>query len=477
MKRLLLTPLFAFVLAVASLYAQHPDSPNGIGVRFNLINFAFPNLDQSDNPFDFNDYTYGGEIEYTRSLNNALNISFPLKVGIADLPDSDTSAMADVLVGSLDALLHLKFCKPDAFFYPALHAGVGVMTEEFDAFNVEFPVGGSLNFRITDNVYFSTKAEYRFDLTDRRDNIVVGAGGLFLFGGAKQPEEPEIGDSDGDGVLDNVDDCKNIAGPIEFNGCPDTDGDRVSDQFDDCPQTPGLESLNGCPDADGDGITDADDACPNAAGPASQNGCPDADGDGIMDSEDRCPNLAGATSANGCPDRDGDGVEDSADDCPDQAGAFAAAGCPDADGDGIQDNLDKCPNAAGNADKDGCPEISAEDQEILDLAVQAIEFESGSSSLTSESYITLDQIVDILKRYQGYSCKIEGHTDSIGHRADNMKMSEDRAQACLDYLVSKGIDSSRLSIEGFGESMPIATNKYKDGRAQNRRVEFKLTLN
>jgi Ca-activated chloride channel family protein len=83
---------------------------------------------------------------------------------------------------------------------------------------------------------------------------------------------------DGDGVPDKDDQCKELSGPVENNGCP-------------------------FPDTDGDGIIDKDDACPTVAGPAENNGCPwpDTDGDGILDKDDACPTVPGLPEYNGCP--------------------------------------------------------------------------------------------------------------------------------------------------------------------------------
>jgi outer membrane protein OmpA-like peptidoglycan-associated protein len=80
-------------------------------------------------------------------------------------------------------------------------------------------------------------------------------------------------------------------------------------------------------------------------------------------------------------------------------------------------------------------------------------------------------------RYPNAKLTIEGHTDNTGTNAHNMKLSNDRAKSVVDYLVSKGIDASRLTAVGFGEEKPVTTNKTAEGRTLNRRVELKLTEN
>ena len=110
-------------------------------------------------------------------------------------------------------------------------------------------------------------------------------------------------DTDGDGIYDRNDKCKEVAGLEEFDGCPDTDNDGIIDSEDDCPNERGNEDMNGCPDADADGIQDSEDQCPDEFGEEDMNGCPDADEDGIKDSEDECPYEYGYGIYNGCPDR------------------------------------------------------------------------------------------------------------------------------------------------------------------------------
>ncbi len=272
-------------------------------------------------------------------------------------------------------------------------------------------------------------------------------------------------DSDGDGVIDRNDDCPNTSGTL--NGCPDSDGDGVADKDDKCPNTSG--TLMGCPDADGDGVADGDDACPNTSG--SLNGCPDSDGDGVADKDDECPNVAG-DAANGCKsDSDGDGVNDDVDACPNTAGPVN--GCPDGDGDGIADKDDKCPTVGGVVGPDGCAKpVPAAATEVFTRALRGINYRSGSSEITRQSYAILDEVAEVLTDYPGLMVTIEGHTDSQGNDERNMTLSSERATAVLNYLVGKGISASRLKAVGFGELMPIADNNTAAGRAENRRVVF-----
>ena len=264
---------------------------------------------------------------------------------------------------------------------------------------------------------------------------------------------------------------------IKFGG-KDTDADGVYDKFDACPEVAGLAEFKGCPDSDGDGIKDSDDACPNAAGLATMNGCPDADSDGIADKDDMCPNAKGTKANKGCPDTDGDGVVDKNDKCPTAAGPVANGGCawPDTDGDSVLDKDDKCPNVAGIASEGGCPEIiSNEAQMGMNSFAQAILFKLESASFESGVTNELDGMLAIMNEYPQAEFAIKGFTDNSGSVSGNLKLSSTRANAVKDYLIANGIAAARLTATGFGQDSPIASNKTRAGRVQNRRVEVKVT--
>ncbi|MBC2838072.1 OmpA family protein [Robiginitalea sp. SC105] len=265
---------------------------------------------------------------------------------------------------------------------------------------------------------------------------------------------------------------------IRFGGT-DTDGDGIYDKDDACPEVAGLEAFNGCPDSDGDGIEDAKDACPNEAGSMEMNGCPDSDGDGVADKDDACPNEAGLPALSGCPDADGDGVADKDDECPSEAGPAENNGCPwpDTDGDGVLDKDDQCPDVAGTVANNGCPEVTEEVQAQLNEYARTILFDTGKASLKPESTRVFVDIIRILDQYPNSNFTVEGHTDSVGSNELNQKLSEERANSVRDFLISEGIDASRLRAVGYGEERPIATNNTRAGRTQNRRVEINLVKN
>jgi outer membrane protein OmpA-like peptidoglycan-associated protein/opacity protein-like surface antigen len=229
-------------------------------------------------------------------------------------------------------------------------------------------------------------------------------------------------------------------------------------------------------DRDGDGVADADDKCPDVAGSAALQGCPDKDGDGIADADDKCPDVAGIAKYQGCPipDSDNDGINDEQDKCPTVAGVAKYEGCPipDTDGDGVNDEDDKCPSRPGPASNQGCPEIAKEVVEKVNYAAKNVFFATGSYQLLPKSFAALNAVVTLLKADETLMIDIDGHTDAQGSEESNQVLSDNRAGAVKNYLVSKGIDASRLKSAGYGELKPVADNTTAAGRAKNRRTEM-----
>jgi outer membrane protein OmpA-like peptidoglycan-associated protein len=334
------------------------------------------------------------------------------------------------------------------WFDPSIHIGGGyTFLDKQSAGNAN--AGAGVTFWLTEQVGLSLSSSYKKAFTDRaEDNGSLDvpsvfqhmAGLTFQFGGK---------DTDGDGIYDKEDACPEVAGLKEFQGCPDTDGDGIQDKEDACPDVAGKKELNGCPDTDGDGIADKDDACPEVAGLAALQGCPDADGDGVADNKDKCPNQAGPRENAGCP-------------------------WPDTDGDSVLDKDDKCPDVKGTVANNGCPEVSEEVMKKLNDYAKTILFDTNKATFQQRTYPVLEAMTAILKEYPGSNFSIEGHTDADGKDTANQTLSENRAAAVKDYLISQGIDAARLTSAGYGESKPIATNKTKAGKALNIRVEVKL---
>ncbi len=370
--------------------------------------------------------------------------------------------------------------------------------------------GTGLNIKLGPTLNFNIQETFINSNTDARDRVSNGGGNdMYLFHTAGLTfNMGKKKDADKDGVSDRLDKCPNTPTgvAVDNKGCPlDRDNDNVADYVDACPDIAGVVTLMGCPDRDGDGIADKDDKCPDVKGNMLMKGCPDKDNDGITDSEDRCPDIAGSKQMNGCPDSDKDGVADiddkcantklgykvntngcaldndndgivnEEDRCPNAVGPQSLRGCPDGDGDGIADIDDRCPKVKGTMANKGCPEITKEDVVKITKIAKKLFFENNSAKLKVASLVQLDDLVLILNRYELANLVIEGHTDYVGKEDANIILSQKRVESVKNYLILKGINETRLTAVGFGESMPIADNKTSLGRAKNRRVELKTS--
>ncbi len=152
--------------------------------------------------------------------------------------------------------------------------------------------------------------------------------------------------------------------------------------------------------------------------------------------------------------------------------------CPDRDKDGVPDNVDHCPEVAGPMDNWGCPPYKkvVVHRDKLELK-EKLYFAWDQATLQEESFPVLDEVVQALKDNKSFRVQVDGHASSEGNDDHNQTLSENRAEAVLDYLVSHGVGKERLVSKGFASSVPIDTNKTVAGRENNRRVEFVVQFN
>lgn len=464
-----LNKLFAVAVLFFGLSSQAQDSNNPWAITFGVnavdtrVSAASKIEDQFSQYFNIKEnWNILPSVSYLNvSRNVGGNFSFGVTGSINKIKrfvnpritipgDYTVSNPGDLSYYAADAILKYSFMETlgSKWFDPSIHVGGGYTWYGDASFgNVNGGLGLTLWF--SEMVGLSLQSTYKYSLDDSAnrgmaDNVPTHmqhfAGLIFKFGGK---------DTDGDGIYDKDDACPEIVGLKQFKGCPDTDGDGIIDSSDSCPEIAGLAEFQGCPDTDADGVADKDDACPDVAGPKSLNGCPDADGDGVADKSDKCPKVVGPAANGGCP-------------------------WPDTDGDGVLDKDDKCKDVKGTVANNGCPEISEEQVSQLNAYAKTILFNSGKSTFKQETFAVLQSITAILKQYPSANFSIEGHTDSDGKDSANQKLSEDRAGAVKTYLIENGINSSRLTSSGFGESKPMSSNKTAKGKAENRRVEVKL---
>lgn len=177
----------------------------------------------------------------------------------------------------------------------------------------------------------------------------------------------------------------------------------------------------------------------------------DSDLDGIFDSADRCPGTPAGTpvNASGCPVTSGS----------------------DSDGDGVPDAADACPETKQGltVDISGCVVGQT-------VALQGVRFHNNSAQLTSDSKTILDGAVRTLNTQKNLNVEVGGHTDAIGAESYNLLLSQQRAESVRQYLISRGVDSNRVTAQGYGEFQPVDSNDTESGREANRRVEFKIIV-
>jgi OOP family OmpA-OmpF porin len=471
--------LLALTLAVPQAHADNELELGGFGglhvfSKSNEIGVA----DVPDALSPQNSFILGFRLSY------ALNAMLAIEGEVGFLPAKVRDSTAELLglVYRLEGVAH--FGPADKKLRPFALLGFGGMTTSSSEPNTiysdddfVFHGGGGVKYRMGEG--WGVRGDVRLLLPPSSASESVTTDFEILLGlYATYPRKtvpPPPKDTDGDGLIDEQDQCPEEAEDMDSfqdeDGCPDADndGDGVADADDQCindaEDKDGFQDEDGCPDADndGDGIADTTDQCINDAedkdGFQDEDGCPDADNDNdnLADANDQCPNEA----------EDADGYQDE-DGCPD----------PDNDGDGVLDANDKCPTELetknGYEDDDGCPDVIPRQVQRFTGTIKGITFEKNKAIIRRTSYGTLNAAVKVLTQYSALRLQISGHTDTTGDAEYNRNLSRQRAEAVREYFIGKGIDESRLEAKGYGPDRPIADNKTRMGRAKNRRVEFKL---
>lgn len=442
--------------------------------------------------------------EYNDAFQAALGGSLWLPTGAKDgfVSDGKFRGMPQLIVGGRgqsfvwSLLAGMEFRNSRQFASVAqgsmfrLGGGIGLLLGE----KKQIQIGPELNAALTLE-----------DVSSRTSNVEALLDARYRF-----VDDFEIGLGAGPGLSQGIG-TPSFRGVVMFAYSPrqkddaadaprDRDGDRIFDMQDACPDEPGIMNIdptkNGCPppkDTDRDGIWDIYDACPTEPGYLNQdpakNGCPprDRDKDTIFDEVDACPDVPGVANPDpkqhGCPpDSDGDGIPDDKDACPKVKGVASdnpkQNGCPpDADGDGILDDKDACPNEKGKPNSDpkkhGCPTaVRVVDSQVVIL--EQVQFDTGKATIKPVSDELLNEVASVLKDHpELVRLEVQGHTDSTGARAMNMRLSQDRSDAVKEALVRRGIAETRLTTQGYGPDQPIGSNRTAEGRQANRRVQFK----
>lgn len=443
MKKII-TALFALYLLVPATYGQDDDiRPKGLGISFFLNDFVSANrirttsLTQvlSNKQFaKLRDMSPGLAITYFKGITRHIDFAGTLGGSFVQYPMPNKVFSDDKLLTEATAIMNLKLTTEKYWVQPYISAGVGA--HKYSVYYGAFmPLGIGFKINFFDEAHLFMNGQYRVPVTTETANyhFQYSLGIAGVLGKKKEPKvitpppPPPPADTDGDGITDDVDKCPTVPGLAKYNGCP-------------------------IPDTDKDGINDEEDKCPTVAGLARYQGCPipDTDKDGINDEEDKCPSVPGVARYQGCP-------------------------VPDTDKDGVNDEDDKCPSIPGPVENQGCPVIPPDVVKRVDYAANNILFVTGSYKLLPKSYKGLNEVIKIMQDNPDMKLAIDGHTDNVGSDEMNQTLSDNRANAVKQYFISKGIDESRITSAGHGESMPIADNSTASGRQKNRRVEMKLS--
>ncbi|HSD64253.1 MAG TPA: OmpA family protein, partial [Ignavibacteriaceae bacterium] len=230
----------------------------------------------------------------------------------------------------------------------------------------------------------------------------------------------------------------------------DTDGDGLKDGEE--VNTYMTDPLN--PDTDGDGLKDGDEVNTYKTDPTKK----DTDGDGLNDGDEVNTYKTDPTKA----DTDGDTLNDGQEVNTYKTDPLKA----DTDGGSVNDGIEV---------NRGTDPLNPDDDVIkvgVPIVLEGITFATGKSDITPESEATLNKALKTLQNYPEIIVEISGHTDNVGSSSSNQKLSQRRADAVRNWLISKGIDGSRIEAKGYGEDRPIAPNDTPEGRQKNRRIEF-----
>ena len=265
------------------------------------------------------------------------------------------------------------------------------------------------------------------------------------------------------GVRYSFDQCSNTGGQnksVKNNNKLDTDGDGIRDSKDMCPNIPGIKKFKGCP------MSEADMAA-QAAAEAKMK----AEEEVRMKAEAEAKRLADAEAA-----RKAEAARQA------KAKADAEAKLKAEENARLKAEEDAKMKAAAEAEAraKAAAALKARNDEVsrrFSASLQGLQFNSSRSTFKQASYDKMDEAVAVLNQYPDINVLIQGHTDAQGQAEKNQLLSQKRADAVKEYLVSKGIDSTRLSTNGLGEEYPVADNNTAAGRAQNRRVEFIIRNN
>lgn len=401
---------------------------------------------------------------------------------------------------------------------PYAYAGIGVLRYEVKKFpqsespnkkNLRksdwspfLPIGGGIEFSLSDYFLLDVNVSYTFAFTDNLNyynnldaypgisNVSdgyysAGLGLTYVIGsgntdedmdGLIKKEEKNLGtdpknpDTDGDGLKDGEEVNLYKTNPLNA----DTDGDGLPDGEEIFKyKTNPLDQ-----DSDGDGLKDGEEVNLYKTNPAKA----DTDGDGLSDYEELFNFKTDPLKA----DTDGEGLSDG-----DEVLKYKTDPLKiDSDGDGLYDGeeilkyktdpLRKDTDMGGVDDLTeltrGTNPLDADDDVVkvgVPIILEGVTFETGKADITPESAQVLRGALKTLTTYPDIVVEIGGHTDNVGSKNSNIRLSQRRADSVRNWLIERGIDPNRITSKGYGPDQPIAPNDTPENKRKNRRIEFK----
>jgi outer membrane protein OmpA-like peptidoglycan-associated protein len=269
----------------------------------------------------------------------------------------------------------------------------------------------------------------------------------------KYKTDPNKADTDGDGLNDGDEVLKYKTDPLKV----DTDGDGLTDGEEVMKYHTNPLKV----DTDGDGLNDGDEVLKYKTDPLKV----DTDGDGLNDGDEVLKYKTDPLKV----DTDGDGLTEGDEVLKYKTDPLKA----DTDGGGVNDGVEVSRGTNPLDPRDDNPKKEEIKVEVgKAIVLEGIVFRTGSAVIEPVSEEILTKAFNTLKQNPEINVEARGHTDNVGKRPYNMKLSQARANSVRTYMINKGIEANRITVKGFGPDEPIAPNTTPEGRQQNRRIEF-----
>ena len=450
--------IFLLAAISSSISAQSSLYKWGTGVHAAM--YSFNAVKNSDYTTLSGSYSPGVRFSLMRRLDNSFDGG--LNLGLARVFYSKTVVPNTPKLEYYESDLNLRYkfdngyiLKADSWIAPFLKTGFGVnMVQNFDNINMYVPAGAGVIFRLNKiSADIVLQGAYNYALQDAASFVNASLGLNLNFGerlSNKLGASAKVQDRDYDSIADDIDGCPDVYGPVVSNGCPDADGDGVKDSEDACPNEYGSKINKGC------AVAQAIVQTPESTKPAINTENP-AMNSSVSVVKEQPVAAATKPSKKGKP-----------------KGVVAETTPPVV----IETPTEVTTKPARLNNPPINPNENVSDEEFCKRVSMSdlgnAYFNVNVAKPQDNSFNTLSNVVDIMRRCSDLKITISGHADADGNEVSNLELSQKRANAIKDYLIKKGISARRLIIQAFGESKPANGNDSVDGKQVNRRVEFEL---